>query len=221
MKKIIVIIIISVVFCSIGATLIFNHKQDNIKKTSEHKDLKVLLSEPNEDKKFNYIILNDVENNRENKATGIDFISKIHKDKKQKNPYNNVSSNEIKSGINNTYNGDNSDVMLLARLIESEAENQPYAGKIAVGSVVMNRCRINNNTVSQTIYASGQFDGVDTELFNQQPSQEDISAAKVALSGENPVPDAYYYANLELCDPDFAKESKFIVRIGNHWFFKR
>ncbi len=51
------------------------------------------------------------------------------------------------------------DETLLGALVYCEAGNQPYEGKLAVASVVMNRVRsaAYPNTVSSVIYASGQF----------------------------------------------------------------
>ncbi len=51
------------------------------------------------------------------------------------------------------------DETLLGALVYCEAGNQPYEGKLAVASVVMNRVRsaAYPNTVASVIYASGQF----------------------------------------------------------------
>lgn len=111
------------------------------------------------------------------------------------------------------------DVMLLAHLIESEAGCESYMGKLAVASVVINRCKFNNASISTIIFDKGQFDGVQTGGFKTQPSVDSINASREVLNGKNVVPIAYYYANLNLCSPGFALSNKFIVRIGNHWFF--
>lgn len=115
---------------------------------------------------------------------------------------------------------DSSDEDLLARLIQSEAGGESYMGKLAVGSVVANRARINNESVHDVIYAYNQFDGINTNNFNIEPSSDAKKAAVEVLNGRNVVPNAYYYANLNLCSPSFAVASKMIIRIGNHWFFK-
>lgn len=204
----------STVFLSACRKKIYIKKHNN-------SDMRVLLHEPKvQESEYEYVILDDFDDNKTAKSSSIDFISRI--DKTRKSPYNKIVNSENKNGHTDylhTYN--DSQVMLLARLIASEAEDQSYLGKIAVGSVVMNRCRVNNDTVSETIYAQGQFDGVSTKLFKDSPSAEDINAAREVLSGKNVVPQAYYYANLKLCDPSFAKEDKFTLRIGDHWFFRK
>ncbi len=79
---------------------------------------------------------------------------------------------------------------LLAALIQCEAGNQPYEGKVAVGAVVMNRVKSGAyaNTISGVIYASGQFtpalNGTVDRVYNSSVSDSCIQAAQAALSGE-------------------------------------
>lgn len=51
------------------------------------------------------------------------------------------------------------DVSMLAAVIQLEAGGEPYAGKVAVGAVVMNRVRSGRfaNSISGVIYQNGQF----------------------------------------------------------------
>ncbi len=64
---------------------------------------------------------------------------------------------KIKVTVKNRYN--NSDLRMLSSIIYSESGNQVYAGKKAVGIVVMNRVKSSlfPNTVSGVVYQSGQF----------------------------------------------------------------
>ena len=59
------------------------------------------------------------------------------------------------------------DLELLAALIECEAGGEPYEGKLAVGSVVLNRVASSHfpNTVVGVIYQSGQFSPVASGRF--------------------------------------------------------
>lgn len=127
---------------------------------------------------------------------------------------------QMLQAMSTAVNYDSSDEELLAHLIESEAGCESYLGKLAVGSVVANRVRINKESVHDIIYAYNQFDGIKTNNFNINPSGDSKKAAKEVLNGKNVVPDAYYYANLNLCSPSFAIASKMVIRIGNHWFFR-
>ena len=92
------------------------------------------------------------------------------------------------------------DVKLLASLIYCEAGNQPHEGKVAVGSVVMNR--LNSpaypNTLAGVIYASGQFtparSGKVDRIYRGGNIQADsIAAAKEALAGSAPVGGATHF----------------------------
>ncbi|MHC1684742.1 MAG: cell wall hydrolase [Clostridiaceae bacterium] len=114
-----------------------------------------------------------------------------------------------------------SDLNLLAHLIESEACGEPYAGKIAVGNVVVNRARMDDKSISSVIYQPNQFSGVKTSRFKSTPSKDSIKAAKEVLEGKNIVPDAYFFVNLNKCRATFVKKKKFITRIGDHWFYAK
>jgi len=82
-----------------------------------------------------------------------------------------------------------SDVALLAAIVQMEAGNQSFEGKLAVASVVMNRVRsaAYPNTVKGVIYAPGQFPPAHTSrmasLVANGASAECVKAAKQALGG--------------------------------------
>lgn len=116
-------------------------------------------------------------------------------------------------------------IYLLARLINSEAGNEPLLGKIAVANVVRTRARVKNKTIKEIIYQRNkygpQFDGIDTERFNRVPSKECIIAAKRGLT-EYVIPESVYYFH----NPKISTDSKHVKRvekytykdIGNHRF---
>lgn len=89
-----------------------------------------------------------------------------------------------------------SDVQLLGALIQCEAGNQPYEGKVAVGAVVMNRVRSSAypNTIYGVIYASGQFtpagSGQVERRLEKGVSASCIKAAEEALNGYSNVGNA-------------------------------
>lgn len=92
-----------------------------------------------------------------------------------------------------------SDVDLLARLIMSEAEGEPYQGKVAVGAVVVNRVQssVFPNTIKEVVYQriNGyyQFTPVLIGTINKPATQECIKAAYEALSGIDPTNGALFY----------------------------
>lgn len=97
---------------------------------------------------------------------------------------------------------DGNDVKLLASLIYCEAGAESYDGKLAVGSVVMNRVRSGAypNTISGVIYASGQFSpamsGKVARVYNGENGSVPEScyqAANQVLSGYSNVGDATHF----------------------------
>lgn len=93
-----------------------------------------------------------------------------------------------------------SDLKLLATIIYCEAGNQPYEGKIAVGSVVMNR--INSPlfpaTMLSVLYQKTQFTPVMSGRFavvlaKDGATQECYAAAQEVLNGRNNVPDCLFF----------------------------
>lgn len=83
-----------------------------------------------------------------------------------------------------------SDLDLLAALIYCEAGGECYAGKLAVGAVVMNRVKSSSypSTISGVIYQSGQFGPASSGklarvLANGTATSSCYEAAKEALSG--------------------------------------
>ncbi|HOV70559.1 MAG TPA: cell wall hydrolase, partial [Clostridia bacterium] len=114
------------------------------------------------------------------------------------------------------------DIMWIAKLICAEARNQPYAGKVAVGAVVMNRVKRNKASIYDVIFAhSGdiyQFAPVKIGTIYNTPTEQCIQAAKEAFLGGNPVGDAYYFTASKT---DWVATTRtFICKIGDHSFYK-
>ncbi len=109
-----------------------------------------------------------------------------------------VSSNVSSSSGGTAIAHDTSDLAMLAAIIECEAGNQSYQGKLAVGSVVINRVNSSRfpNSISGVIYASGQFTPVASGRFAivlaRGASQSCVQAAQEVLNG-NIVIDALYF----------------------------
>ncbi|MBP5773606.1 MAG: cell wall hydrolase [Eubacterium sp.] len=90
-----------------------------------------------------------------------------------------------------------STLRLMAAIINSEAGNQSYAGKKAVGIVIMNRVKSKQfpNTVKGVVYQRGQFSPVRNgslkksfKLYDSGKMSKSIKkAAASALSGDKTV----------------------------------
>lgn len=111
---------------------------------------------------------------------------------------------------------DVSEVQLLGALIQCEAGNQPYEGKVAVGAVVMNRVRSGAypDTIYGVISASGQFspagNGALTRRLQNGVSESCLQAAQEAISGYSNVGDATHFRRVG------AHEG---IEIGGHVFW--
>ncbi len=90
------------------------------------------------------------------------------------------------------------DLELMACIIQCEAEGEPYAGKLAVGSVVMNRVASSSfpNTIMGVIYQSGQFSPVASGRMAARlaagANSECRQAAQEVLNGNITVPYLYF-----------------------------
>ncbi len=103
------------------------------------------------------------------------------------------------AGDNNAYS--KADLRLMSAIIYCEANMEPYAGKLAVGIVVMNRVKSSSfpSTIKGVIYQRGQFSPVrngslkkalaryDADKFTSYREKQCIKAAKAALNGEKTV----------------------------------
>ena len=95
---------------------------------------------------------------------------------------------------------DADEVKLLAALIQCEAGNQPYDGKVAVGAVVLNRVKSGAypSSIYGVIYASGQFtpalNGTVAKVYNSGKINDScVQAAQAAINGETTVGSALHF----------------------------
>jgi spore germination cell wall hydrolase CwlJ-like protein len=144
-----------------------------------------------------------------------------------KNGYtDDASSSEV------TYSGDgtqyyyktpyphtDSELLLLAGIIEAEAGKDHYPGMLAVGSVVMNRVESArfDNTTEGVIYADMQFEPVRTGrlayILAKGPDNSCLSVAQEVLDGKRNVPNLYFKSE------KYAKEHNIEgVNIGGNVF---
>lgn len=199
----------------------YKYRIDNLPKTKKvYKQNSFWLRLKNEDSANNIIITakNELIDNNTTQTNSDPVIIK-KSDNNEENKTSNISyGSNIKSNIQNV-NLD--EYTLLAHLIESEAGDEPYAGKLGVGSVIINRAKFKGISLKDVIFAKSQFNGVETKWFFTEPCEESKKAAYQSLQGINVIPNAYYFADLRLCNPEFAHTANFIKRIGNHWFFTR
>ncbi len=101
-------------------------------------------------------------------------------------------------GYSGGYSTTDEETLLLAALIQAEADNQGTAGRLAVGSVVMNRVASSKfpNTVAGVIYSPGQFAPVTSGrvamILANGPNSGCQKAAADAIAG-NTNTDALFF----------------------------
>lgn len=109
-----------------------------------------------------------------------------------------------------------SDLQIMAAIIECEAGGEPYVGKIAVGSVVMNRVRSDKfpNTIIEVIHQKSQFTPVKSGRFAivlaRGAKADCVQAAQEVLNGANNINALFFRMNNGLIDGTI---------IGNHVFY--
>ena len=116
------------------------------------------------------------------------------------------------------------DLTLMAAIIQAEADNQPYEGKLAVGSVVMNRVKSSKfpNTISGVIYQKNQFapvsDGHLALILERGPNETCLRAARQVLEGYRNVDYLFFWAVWLANERDIWDITEGVV-IGDHYFY--
>lgn len=115
---------------------------------------------------------------------------KAEKEASQKSQNTDSTTNNATDGSSGSaISSSAGDVAMLAALIQCEAGGESTEGKLAVGSVVMNRVRSGGypNTIIGVIYQSGQFTPVASGRFAlvlaQGASSSCVSAAQQVING--------------------------------------
>lgn len=117
-----------------------------------------------------------------------------------------------------TYNDE--DLYWLSRAIYSESGNQPMKGRIAVGTVILNRVADEAfpNTVKEVIFAPRQFSPVANGTIYLTPDAESVIAAKLCLDGVREAEDCLYF-NVTSMVSWADKTRTLYCTIGDHNFY--
>lgn len=135
------------------------------------------------------------------------------------------SSSSGSSGTGSSTSYSETDLYWMARIIEAEAGGEPYLGKLAVGTVIMNRVASSSypNTVYGVIFDAKhgvQFTPAYNGMIYNTPSSASISAAKEVLTGYRVSGNIQYFLNPSIAsDTWFRNNLTYIRTIGNHAFY--
>ena len=115
---------------------------------------------------------------------------------------------------------------LLAQLVFAEAQGEPYAGKVAVATVVLNRVDsdIFPNTIREVIYERSNgyyaFSPVQNGKINNNPTTIDYRAVDEAVANRGKGSGSLYFYNPQTAKSEWILTKEVTVRIGNHTFAK-
>ncbi|QGH35594.1 LysM peptidoglycan-binding domain-containing protein [Gracilibacillus salitolerans] len=121
-----------------------------------------------------------------------------------------------------------SDKALIARLVHAEAKGEPYAGKVAVATVILNRVDHSNfpNTIKGVVhetYENGAiyaFSPVENGEINKPADSEAKRAVEEAIAFRGQGQGSIYFYNPETAASAWIFDQQTTVKIGNHVFAK-
>ena len=114
----------------------------------------------------------------------------------------------------------------MSRIISAESRGEPLLGKLAVGTVVLNRVASSEfpNSIRDVIFDSKwgiQFQPVANGTVYDEPTQESVLAAKLVLDGARAAGDSLFFLAPDLTSNHWTMENReFVVTIGCHWFYR-
>jgi len=126
---------------------------------------------------------------------------------------------QVEPAVNGrAYNED--DLYWLSHAIFAEAGNQPMKGRIAVGTVILNRVADPTfpNTVEEVVFQPNQFSPVANGTIYRDPDKDSIVAAKLCLDGVKEADDCLYF-NVTTMYSWADRARTYFCTIGGHNFY--
>jgi N-acetylmuramoyl-L-alanine amidase len=114
----------------------------------------------------------------------------------------------------------------MSRIISAESRGEPLLGKLAVGTVVLNRVASPEfpNTIYGVIFDRKwgvQFTPVANGTIYDEPTAESVLAAKMVLEGARVAENSLYFLAPDLTDDHWImKNREYVTTIGAHWFYR-
>lgn len=114
----------------------------------------------------------------------------------------------------------------LSRIISAESQGEPLEGKLAVGTVVLNRVASSQfpDTIYEVIFDRQwgvQFTPAANGTIYLDPTAESVLAAKMCLEGARVAGDSLYFLAPDLATNHWVMHNReFVVTIGRHWFYR-
>ncbi len=117
------------------------------------------------------------------------------------------------------YNED--DIYWMSRIITWESGNQPVAGQIGVGNVILNRIASSRfaDTLKEVIFQPGQFAPAANGVVYGEPYDISVICAKLVYEGYNTVGDALFFQVGRYWGSGMGSSTTWLMSIGDHNFF--
>lgn len=118
------------------------------------------------------------------------------------------------------------DLYWMSRIISAESRGEPMLGKLAVGTVVLNRVASGEfpDTIREVVFDRQwgvQFAPVANGSVYDEPTEESVLAAMLVLDGARAAGESLYFLAPELTDNHWTMENRtHVTTIGCHWFYK-
>lgn len=116
---------------------------------------------------------------------------------------------------------DENDLYWMSRIITYESGNQPVAGQIGVGNVVLNRVESSRfpDTIKDVIFQQGQFAPVAAGAIYLDPYDISVVCAKMVFEGYNTVGESLFFQQGRYGANWISQNTKFVINIADHNFF--
>lgn len=174
---------------------------------------------------FDYISLTENIENLDNIKNNDKANSKSEANKKEKSAKNTKNNIEVFNQKGAQLKISKADIDLMAKLVYCESRGEPFKGKVAVASVVLNRVMSPKfpNTITDVIFQKNAFSCVQNGKLIAQPNESCYDAVYEAIRGKDPTNEALFFYNpaISTCSWMKATAKKDSKRIGNHTFFKQ
>lgn len=115
------------------------------------------------------------------------------------------------------------DIYLMSQIVYAESKGEPFEGKVAVASVILNRVLSYNfpDTIEEVIFQPYAFSCVINNEITVSPSQECFDAVYEAINGHDPTREALFFYNPEIATCSWMQQvdKTNVTPIGQHVFF--
>ena len=118
------------------------------------------------------------------------------------------------------------DLYWLSRIISAESQGESLIGQIAVGDVILNRVASDQfpNTIKEVIFDQKdgvQFEPVSNLTIYNEPTEQSVLAARLALAGVDAAGESLYFFNPSFSQGLWVRQNRtYYASIGSHLFYQ-